>query len=158
MMELSELKSVYEDMAKKHGLPSFEKMNIIFEIERIEKESDMILRQVRKAMMDRIISYTRFIEMLLNPSQAPFSYMSLARDMSSDDRALLNKVYRNFVDLELRSLKEEIEYDESAEARIIIDIYEAWGKTKDDLKKIINSLGMSWNVEKAQKKDKSYFG
>ncbi len=157
-MELSELKAEYEKLSRKHKLPSFKELNEIFEIERIEKESDLLLRQVRKVMMDKIVGYIRFSEMLLNPSQAPLSYMSMAIDMSNEIKESVRKIYKTFIELELKALEKEVDYSEDEESAIIIDIYQTWNKLKGEMKKVMSALEASWNADKPLRKEKDYFG
>lgn len=157
-MDLDKLKSQYNEFVTKYSLPSFKELNETFEIERIEKDTDLLLRQIRKVMVDKIVGYIRFFEILLNPSQAPLSYMSLANEMSKEVRESLNRVYKPFIELELRTLKEEIDYSEVKEAERIKEIYETWNKFKEEIKSVMASLENSWNIDRPLKKEKDYFG
>jgi len=66
---LEELKEDYEKFKKIYKLPEFRQLNEDFDIEKVaQNETDFVLREVRRHMMDKIIAYLRFIEMLLNPS------------------------------------------------------------------------------------------
>lgn len=157
-MELPELKSSYNKLSEIYSLPEFKLLNETFEIERIDRDSDILLRRIRKMMMDRIIGYARFMEMLINPSQTPFPLMTSARSMGSEIKEIVNKVYRNFVELELNSLKEEVEYNEQQEAVLILKIYNNWISNLPDLKKIMESIEAGWVSEKPSKKERNYFG
>ena len=57
-MELKDLKKEYGKLEKKHKLPSFKEVNETFEIDKIENESDCLVREVRKIIMDKIINTT----------------------------------------------------------------------------------------------------
>ena len=58
---LEELKKKYEKLQKQYSLPSFEKLNEEFDIEKIaENETDFLLREVRKGQAAyRRIEYER---------------------------------------------------------------------------------------------------
>ena len=156
-MELKELKSRYNKLAENYKLPSFKEVNECFEIDRIERETDCILREVRKIMMDKIISYIRFIEMMINPAQAPPMFMMFVKRVSDEERKVLEKVYKNFIELELQSLKLEIDYDEKEEVKAIKKIMNVWYDTNKDLKFIIEIMEKNWRSGE-NKREKGYFG
>ena len=70
-MELKDLKKEYSDLAEKYKLPSFKELNENFEIEKIDKDTEILLRDVRKVMMEKIVNSLGFLEMFLNPMNAP---------------------------------------------------------------------------------------
>jgi hypothetical protein len=153
--ELKELKEDYGKLAEKHQLPSFEKMNEFFDIERIERESDVLLRTVRRAMMEKTISIVNFIEMLINPMQVPRMYHSFLKSMNSDDKKLLDKIYTELSKLIISSLECDMIYDERREVDEINQLYDVWASTSKDLKKIIGKIKKPDNPEK---KERVYFG
>lgn len=118
-MELNDLKNKYECVAKNYSLPGFDELNDEFEIERIDRESYTLLRFVRKVMMDKIVGYVRFIEMLINPSQAPFAFMHFSKGMTDVEIKILQGIYQKFIELELDGLKSEFDYSEKNEAESI---------------------------------------
>lgn len=156
-MELKDLKLQYDGLTRKYKLPAFKEVNEIFEIDRIERDTDCILREVRKAMMDKIVSYIRLVEMMLNPAQAPPMFMMFVKSISDGDRKVIEEVYKNFIELELRSLKLEIDYAEEDEAKAIKHIIDVWHGTESSLRSLIGIMEKNWN-SKSEKKDKEYFG
>ena len=156
-MELKELKSEYDKLVVKYKLPSFKELNEAFEIDRIERDTDCVLREVRKIMMDKIIGYVRFMEMMINPSQAPPMFMLFLKNVDGDERKTIEKVYKSFVELELHSLKLEIDYSEDEEAKAIKNILNIWNNTKGDLRASIGIMEKNWNSASV-KKEKGYFG
>jgi hypothetical protein len=156
-MEIKELKKAYEILAKKHGLPGFRELNENFEIDKIEKETDCLLRIVRKVMMEKIINSLNFLEMLLNPVNTPRLYANYARSMSSDDRKEIDKIYDALGKLSIASLDLEIDYSEKKEAETINNICKVWNSAKPGFRKILSSLKVP-NGSAVSKKEKSYFG
>jgi hypothetical protein len=156
-MDLKELKSQYKSLQKKHNLLSFRELNECFEIDRIDRDTDNLLRDVRKIMMDKIISYKRFVEMMINPANAPPMFTLFIKEINEGEKEMLEKVYKNLTELELASFESEIEYDEKTEAKLIGEIFKEWGKIKPDLKDIVTMMRRNWNSA-AKKKDKGYFG
>ncbi len=156
-MELEDLKTEYGKLAKKYVLPAFKEINEAFEVDRIERKTECILREVRKTMMEKIVGYIRFLEMMINPSQAPPMFMIFVKSLLENDRKTIEKVYKNFIELELKSLKLEIDYSEKAEAEAIKNILKVWDETRNDLKTTIGIMERNWSSSE-NKKDKGYFG
>jgi len=154
-MELADLKKQYEPLSKKHKLPSFEKLNEDFEIDKIDRETDFLLRLVRKSMMEKIINSLGFVEMLLNPVNAPRLYLGYIKSISQEDKEKIDKIYEALADLSLSSLSLELSSDESKEAELIQKIFSKWNELKTDFKKIMDDMK---NPKALTKKEKSYYG
>jgi len=156
-MELKDLKSQYAKLVDKYGLPGFKELNEAFEIDRIDRDTDCILREVRKAIMDKIVGYIRFMEMMINPSQAPPMFLLFLKNVDDKEKKIIEMVYKNFVELELHSLKLEVDYSEEEEAKTIKRILKVWNETKLDLRGTIEIMEKNWNSS-STKKEKGYFG
>lgn len=155
-MELNELKEIYSEYEKKYKLPSFVKLNEHFEIEKIERESNIFLRVVRKTMMDKVVNSLSFLDMLLNPMNTPRVYLNYIKSMNGKDKELLDKVYNAFSELSLACLPLELEYSEKNEAEMINQIYIAWEKIRPEFLEILKRVH---KPEKGEaRKEKSYFG
>lgn len=156
IMKLADLKKDYSVLAAKYKLPKFAELNEDFEVEKCEKESETLLRVIRKVMMEKIISSLGFVEMLLNPMNAPRMYLSYIHGMGADDKKSIEKIYTAFADISAVALECEIDYSEKNEAELIRSIFDTWQKMKLEFRKILTHLkAPSLKVEKVQK---SYFG
>ena len=94
----------YDALAKQHALPSFAIMNNDFELEKISQESTTISRVVRKTMMEKVFNILTFLEMLLNPVNAPRAYIPYIKTMTLEDRKTIDALYGIFGTLTLRAL------------------------------------------------------
>lgn len=155
-MKLTELKKDYSVLAAKYKLPKFSELNEDFEIEKVEKESETLLRVVRKTMMEKIISSLGFVEMLLNPMNAPRMYLSYIHGMGADDKKSIEKIYIAFAGISTVALECEIDYSEKNEAELIRAIFDTWQKMKPEFRKILEN--MKKPNSKVEKVQKSYFG
>src|SRR5688572_7419537 len=108
-MELECLKKEYEVLAKKYSLSSFNDLNNDFEIEKQDKQSDTLLKVIRKIVMDKIVNSITFLEMLVNPINAPRMYLPYIRAMSVEDRKSIEDIYNVLAELSLLSLDLEID-------------------------------------------------
>lgn len=154
-MNLTELKGSYSVLEKKYKLPSFSELNENFEIEKIRKGQETLLRTVRKTMMEKVVNSLGFIESLLNPINAPRMYLIYLKSMTSDDKKELDRIYSVLSDAVIASLRLEIDYSEKGEAEMIIRLARDWNSIKPSFSKVIDSMQKpASNITK----EKSYFG
>ncbi len=155
-MDLKELKKSYEILKKKYNLPGFSELNDNFEIEKIRKGQETLLRTIRKAMMEKIINSIGFLETLVNPVNAPRIYLVYIKSMSADDKKEIEKIYSSLSDLVIGSLGLEIDYSENGEAEMINRIFKDWNSIKPGFKKIVEN--MQKPASASASKERSYFG
>ncbi len=155
-MELKELKSEYEKLAKKYGLPSFEEIVLDFEIDKLEKDTEFLLRAIRKLMMEKIVNSINFLEMLLNPVNTPRMYLPFIRMMDIEDKKMIDNIYSVLAELTLVSLDLEIDSNDKAEAELIKKVFDKWKELKPSFRAIINNIKKPKNF--VNKKERSYFG
>src|SRR3989344_3118371 len=155
---LEELKKKYEKLQKQYSLPSFEKLNEEFDIEKIaENETDFLLREVRKAVMDKVINYLRFVEMLLNPSNAPMFFLSLIKGLTSQDKRILERMYEKLGTIEIDVICLDCRYSERDEAAFIKKITKEWKDISDEMIKLTEILKRNWS-QKSGKGERGYLG
>jgi len=155
---LEDMKKDYEKLQKKYSLPSFKEFNEEFDIEKAaEHETDCLIREIRKAIMDKEIAYLRFVEMLLNPSNAPLFFFALVKGLTSADKRLLEKLYEKLGSFELDVIELDCDYNEKAEAEFIKKIFREWAEIKKDMLSLSEILRKNW-TQKSIKDEKGYFG
>ena len=154
-MELDFLKKEYDKILKKFNLPSFKDLNRDFEIDKLEKETDSLLRSIRKLMMEKIVNSMSFLEMLINPINAPRMYMPYIKTMEIDDKKKIDRLYKEMADLSLISLDLEVESVEKDEAELIKIVYKKWQELKPLFKDILKNIK---EPKEFVKKERSYFG
>ena|SRR3989338_4645019 len=155
-MELDELKKEYEKLGRKYKLPSFSALNEDFEIDKIDRETDCLLRLIRKIVMEKIVNSISFLDMILNPINAPRIYMGYLKSLNGDDKVKIDKIYDALSELSLYSLDLEIDYSEKDEAELIAKICRVWNSMKPNFRAILTS--MKRPAVPSNKKEKSYFG
>jgi len=154
-MELKNLIKEYGKYEKKYKLPSFKEINQAFEIEKIDKESEILLKVIRKIMVEKIVNSLGFVEMLLNPMNAPRMYHAYIKNIQEEDKKCIDKIYESFSEISTLSLEREVDYDEKKEAELIIQIFKVWNKMKPEFQKILKNLK---DPSESKQKDRSYFG
>lgn len=155
---LENLKKDYEKLRKKYALPEFRQLNEEFEIEKIaEHETDFVLREIRKQMMDKIIAYLRFIEMLLNPSNAPIFFFALVKGLNEGDKRLLDGLYERLGEFEIDVIGLDCRYNEKEEAEFINKLASDWNGISEDMLRLSGTLRRNWN-QKSSKGGRDYCG
>jgi hypothetical protein len=155
---LEELKNQYEKLKIQYKLPDFSELNELFDIEEIDVETDFLLRRIRRTISERIASYLRFIELILNPSSAPMFFFKLVKKLDNSDKEILTKVYEIFGSFEVELIALDLNYSEKDEADFIKKSYRLFTEElKDKFLKIIEKLN---NGDDNKKRDSngSYFG
>ncbi len=155
-MELKELKNLYSNYEKKYKLPGFNQLNEQFEIEKIDRESEILMRVIRKIMMDKIVNSLAFLDMIANPMNAPRIYLSFIKSISDKDKEVMDKLYDSFGSLSLSCLALELDYSEKKEAEMVKNIYENWEKARPEFSDLLKRVHKP--VKNDVKKEKSYFG
>lgn len=155
---LEEMKKDYLVLQKKYKLPSFQQLNEEFDIEKVaEHETDCLVREVRKAIMDKVIAYLRFVEMLLNPSNAPMFFFALVKGLTSDDKRALDRIYEKLGSFEIDVIELDCHYVEKDEAEFINKMIKEWRGIADEMLKLAETLRRNWS-QKSRKGDKGYLG
>ncbi len=156
-MELAEFKKKYGVFAKKHKMPSFKELNEDFEIDKIDKESDCFLRVIRKVMMEKIVNSLNFLELLVNPVNAPGIYHPYIKSMGLEDRKLIEEIHKVLGELSLWSLNLEIEYNEKKEAELISEAFKRWGEVRPKFRVIMQNMRKPNGLGEVRR-DRGYFG
>jgi hypothetical protein len=138
---LEHLKKQYESLRKKYSLTEFPKLNQEFEIEKIqERETELLLREIRHCMSERIASFLHFVELFLNPTMAPIFVLSAMKEVGERDKELIEKLYRELAAIELSSVALDVNYDEKKEAAFIKDVFKKWQDIKPELEEFSELL------------------
>ena len=155
-MELKNLIREYDVLQNKYKIPSFKEINDLFELEKIDRDSNTLLRLVRKVMMEKVVNLMGLIDLFLAPNNVPRMYMPYLKSMTSEDRTALSNLYDKFSKLALECMSLEVEYNEKKEADMIIKITKSWQESRVSLNSFFAQLQKP-EVREARK-EKSYFG
>lgn len=157
-MGLNKLKEDYEKLSRKHRLPSFNEMNKDFWIEKLsESETDILIREVRRMVGDRLANYIRFIENLINPVNVPMFVFSIIKLIGPEEKKTLSEQYKKLVKNELKFIECDIDFNEAKEADFIRESYELWQEMKKEISGILEKADKKWD-SKEEENSKGYFG
>lgn len=153
-MDVPEVKKRYAEFEKKYKLPEFKELNEAFEIDKLDRDSECFLRAIRKIVMEKLVNSMGFVEMLLNPVNAPRLYYSYLKSISTEDIKSIENIYGKLADLSIDSLSLEIDYDEAEEGKLIHKSFILWESLRPGLKKIIEHIQ---SPKSSVQKEKTYF-
>ena len=157
-MGLAELKDRYFELQKKYGLPSFEEMNKDFYIEKIaDNETEILVREIRRMVGDRLANYMRFLESLLNPVNVPMFVFSIIKTIGQEEKNKLSEAYKKLIKNEIMFLELDLEFNETKEARFVKDSFELWQGVKKELAGIFEKAKKNFGG-KSEENSKGYFG
>lgn len=155
---IEKLKEEYQILKNKYNLPGFSELNELFDIEEIEDETDYLLRKIRRAISEKTSGYLRFVETILNPSNAPIFFFKLVKKLESEDKEFLSKVYDILGNFEIEVIALELDYSEEKEAEFIKRVYNIFNdEIKEHFLKIIKKLE-NGDSDKRKESNGSYFG
>ena len=154
--ELKNLTEKYEKYEKKYKLPTFSELNSAFEIDKIDREPEFLLRVIRKVIMEKIVNSLSFLDMLSNPMNSPRIYHAYIKGMNVKDKEIIDKLYNIFGELSVESIGMELEYNEKKEAEFIGLVYKSWNDVKKDFSEIMDNMMNPNSI--SDKREKDYFG
>ena len=156
---LEELKKDYKEYAKKYSLPNFKELNEEFSIEKIsEIETDLLLKEIRRYVADKIIHYSNFIEAIINPSNQSIFMFSFVRSMCSKDKEKANEIYKELSKIRLNLIKVDTTYSEEKEAEFIRNSMKSWREVKKDFLEILEIVEKNFEETTPVCNNKDYFG
>jgi len=154
---LKELKDKYNKLKSKYNLPEFTELNKLFDIEDIEVETEFLLKKTRRKILEKIIDYLRFLDLILNPSNAPIFFFRLIKKLEKEDRDVIINIYEKLGNFEVSSISLDLNYSEEKEAEFIKEIFKVFNQEiKKDFLRVIEKLNFS--EENFKKINGSYFG
>ena len=155
---LGSLKKDYTKIQKKYNLPSFEKLNEDFQIEKIaEVETDFLIREIRKFIADKFSNYLRFVEAILQPTNVPMFIFSIIKSIGDKERKNLTNVYKKLAKIEVNLIELDLEFVERKEVDFIKESYEIWQEIKKDILNVLGIIKKNWD-NKFEGNKKDYFG
>jgi hypothetical protein len=152
-----ELKQDYEKLREKHNLPSFQEMNEDFEIEKLDYKTEFLLREIRRAIMEKCSAYVRFIEGFLNPANCPIFVMALIKGINISEKKDFEQIYLKLAKYEIESVLLDNIYNEKNEAEFVLRVLDDWKETKVKFDEIMKGMLDGLEV-KGEKGEKGYLG
>ncbi len=150
------MKKEYETLRKKYNLQEFNELNRTFDIGELESED--ILREIRKKIVEKINSYTKFLEGLLQPDTSTSGFFECDVLSSDKEKKKLFDLYKKLMIIDRSSLLVSLASTDEEEAKFINETYKEWNNLKEELINLITLVKESWKKNTTIKTEEEYFG
>ena len=155
---MSTYKTQYDLLKGKYGLPGFDLIARDFDAEKIlEKETNFIVREVRIAIGEKISSYLHLFETLINPSAPPMFIFAVLRNLNSENKEAIKKIYKRLSKFQVEMMKLDTIYDESSEVLYVKKAIKEWQNLKVEIYNLIENLEKGLEEDNGSK-NRGYFG
>lgn len=139
LLEVDLMKEEFESLNYK--LPNFEILAQDFDIEKAyEKESSFLLREIRKAIIEKLSAYLQLFETFMNPTSPPMFIFNVLRCLTEQDKDLIKETYKKLSKYQLWSVKLDTIYNEEKEAEFINNAHNEWQELKKEIYALIERL------------------
>ncbi len=136
--DIEKIRKIYTSF--KYNLPELDKLDEDFEILRhLDSDSLFILRDIRKAISQKISAYLQLLELFINFSNAPLFLTRLIKSLSDKKSSDLKLIYFELSKINIDSIKLDLIYSENETANFIIDSYKKWQEIKLKIFEILKS-------------------
>lgn len=158
--DIGKLKEDYDTLREKYALPDFKILEEDFDIEKAaekEREANFILRDVRKAMNEKLSAYLRLFESFTSPSNGPSFVFLLLKSLKEDEILKIKEIYKKLAKIQITALKLDTVYSEKAEAEFIKNSVEEWVGLKGEIYNLICGFEKNFDTSSVNG-SKSYLG
>jgi len=144
---LQELKEKYELKRQPYNLPDFAKFGEDFDVEKAsEKETDFIIREIRRIVIEKISAYIHLFETILNPSSGSLLIFSVIKNLDYDDKKEIKEIYKKLAAMEITAMKLDTIYNENAEAEFVVKAFCEWQGIKLKIHKIFEKFDKELDI------------
>jgi hypothetical protein len=150
-------KEKYIPLKEKYSLPEYDELNLMFNIEEISDETDMVLQNIRRRMFEKLDYYTVLLESMLMP-ESSLSSLYEARYISDAEKNSAYAIFKRLIGLLRFSKLTALNNSEEENARYIRAAYDEWHNVKDEVKHHLERVLKLWEKETDIKDDLTYFG
>ena len=114
--KMPDIKKQYQELAKKHKLPDFDRLNLEFEISNIE-ETSFLLRSILSRIGEKIEFFLGNLGEMLHPDSSNIYSIQEYRFFDESERKNLFDIYRMLMSWSRNSIEVSLMCDEKEEAK-----------------------------------------
>ena len=150
---IEDVKEEYNTLKVKYKLPEFEQLAEEFDVERVaEKETSFLVREIRRAISEKVSAFLHLFETFMNPSSAPVFIFSMIKNLDDGDKEKVKEIYKKLSMIEIKILKLDVSYNIEKEVEFIKDTNKEWQTIKQDSIKILDKLGEGFDISNSSSK------
>lgn len=146
--DLEKLKRNYEFKRVLFNLPNYEEMAKEFEIEKVsEKETEFLLREIRRTMIEKISAYIHLFETILSPSSGSLLIFSILKNLTEEDKKRIKEIYKKLTKIQISSIKLDTSYNEKSESDFVKEINTLWKEIKNPIIELFEKFENNFETE-----------
>src|SRR3989344_2783919 len=115
-----EVKKKYEEVARKHSLPSFESINNDLELTSIKDETEFLLREIRRRISEKIDGFTEILNCVVQPDTS-VADMHECSVLEEEERERAIRLFKKIMFFERYAVETSINEDDKKTAKFISD-------------------------------------
>lgn len=140
-----EYQQIKEKFSKlKYTLPSFEKLEENFELDKLtDRNQKFILQNIRRIMLEKFGSYSQLFEAVLNSGSSSRIIYKISSKINDEKRKKIKNLVDELIILQFNSIKLETDYNEEKEAMFLNDAFKKWEKIKKEISRLFEEIDIS---------------
>jgi hypothetical protein len=137
-----DLLSEYKELQGKFSfLPDFELLARDFDVERVlEKDSSFLLREIRRLVVEKYLSFVHLFESFLYPSGHSVFVFSLVKGFDDSLKSEVKALFDELSSVQLSVIVLDTVYDERKEADFVAKLCSDYQKLKFRIVKVLETL------------------
>jgi hypothetical protein len=156
--EIDRIKADYKSLSKKYGLPGWTELEENFDISKaLIDGGELILKDVRRKINEKIMAYIHIFETFINPQTAPMFVLISIKTLDEKKWEKVKGVYKELTRIQFKQILADTDYSEHGEAELIREMYTIWEKEKKVIKEVIEGMDREYGADSPISKT-NYFG
>ena len=151
-----DIKKKYEELEKKHNLPSYSEFNNDFEISSIEDEG-FLLRTIRRKITDKLEAYNKILESVLIP-ESTLTCLYECQIFPDEEKRKLYTFYKKLMYFDRLAVEVSVDETDKKTADFINEFWKEWPSMKKKFSGVIEKLKDGWTKEIKLKEEMGYLG
>ena len=147
----------YEELKKRYKLPEFNSVDTEFEASTIENDT-FLLREIRRKIVDKIETFCKLIEDLIQPESTSLSAMHEVKVFEDDEKEKIYALFKKLMKFHRTGFLLAINNNDKEEAQFISEVMVEWKTIKIEITKIVEKLKDSWGKDLDIKEVLGYLG
>ncbi|MBW3003636.1 hypothetical protein KY328_02410 [Candidatus Woesearchaeota archaeon] len=144
------IKEQYSKFAKKLKLPSFDELDVEFEIGKIDIKNKFYFKDIARAITNKIGYFASLLEPAVNPPVPTIHSMVETNNIERDDKTKIMALYKKLMHLGHLGYSLEVSSGDEAFAEYINKIWKQWPEIKKSMEFCMKSIVESWTTEKKE--------
>ncbi len=152
--KLERVKSKYEDLRKRHSLPTFDEFNAEFEIAKADPDLNLA-KELRRAVSHRLHAHAETFELVLSPNPNSLHSMVETKIFEKQELEPFYDLYKRLMYHTHRALLAGLQSEED-EMDFVKAVWQEWPSLKKQITRYVERLVDGWLDKSHESGDSGY--